>query len=164
MTLVRTLITTAVATMVAISSSAAFAQSANKASHVDFDDQLIQGQVNKGAVHLIERRDADLGSLVKVRKDYRKEILAGAEVAEPDAAPSAMIAAIPASGLPAPKAEIAPAAAPAPVAKLAPAPAAKPAAIPAAAKPQPKAEAKLVKGSNSKVAKSIGGSRAISRR
>lgn len=158
---------TAVATVVAISSSTAFAQ--NKASHVDFDDQLIQGQVNKGAVHLIERRDADLGSLVKVRKDYRKEILAGAEVAEPDAAPSALIAALQPSGLPAPKAEavLAPAPAPvaAPAAKLAPLPATK--LSPAAAAKnaaRAKSEAKLLKGSNNKVAKSIGGSRAISRR
>lgn len=161
MTLVRTLFMTAVATMVAISSSAAFAQSANNASHVDFDDQLIQGQVNKGAVHLIERRDADLGSLVKVRKDYRKEILAGAEVAEPDAAPSALIAALPSSGLPAPKAEAVLAPAPAP-AKLLPAPAAHAAPV---AKNAAKSKAKVQKGSAAnKVAKSIGGSRAISRR
>ncbi len=159
---------TAVATMIAISSSAAFAQSANRASHVDFDDQLIQGQVNKGAVHLIERRDADLGSLVKVRKDYRKEILAGTEVAEPDNAPAALIAAIPTSGLPAPRAEAAPAPAPAPVAKAMPAPiAAARTAIPAAApamKLKAKASAKAGKLPTSKVTKSIGGSRAISRR
>ena len=45
------------------------------AGRVDFDDQLVQGQVNRGAVHLIERRDADLGSLVKLRDGYRTEIL-----------------------------------------------------------------------------------------
>lgn len=55
--------------------SGAAAQSAARASRVDFDDQLVQGQVNKGAAHLIERRDANLGSLVRVREGYRKEIL-----------------------------------------------------------------------------------------
>ena len=66
----------------------AAAQSAARSSRVDFDDQLVQGQVNKGAAHLIERRDANLGSLVKVREGYRKEILdeKRAETA-PDASP-----------------------------------------------------------------------------
>lgn len=140
---------------------AAFAQSANRASHVDFDDQLIQGQVNKGAVHLIERRDADLGSLVKIHKDYRKEILAGVAVAEPDTAPTTLVAAIP--QVSAPKAE--PAVAPAP-AKLAPAPAAHPMPKPSAkAEPKPAKNVRSSKAAKaSKLTKSIGGSRVLSRR
>lgn len=63
------------------------------AARVDFDDQLIQGQVNKGAVHLIERKDSNLGSLVKKRTSYRKEILAGTDVNEAKAAAS--VAALP---------------------------------------------------------------------
>ena len=77
-----------VATLV---TGSAWGQSRAGAARVDFDDQLIQGQVNKGAVHLIERKDADLGSLVKKRTSYRKEILAGTDVTE--AKPSTQIAA-----------------------------------------------------------------------
>ena len=121
----------------------ALAQSKAGASHVDFDDQLIQGQVNKGAVHLIERKDSDLRSLVKVRKSYRKEILAENEtVAVKPVAASPMMA-MTASVLPVVKAAdvgpaVKPAATPmqvasadpvAPAAKKAPAPAAKPAKV-----------------------------------
>lgn len=139
-------------------SSLASAQS-SKASHVDFDDQLIQGQVNKGAVHLIERKDSDLGSLVKVRKSYRKEILAGSEN-EPSIAPSTMVAAIPASGLPTVKATEIDAPAPAPIPKAATkvAPAAPVAAKQAAAKKNDS------KSKGQAVKTTIGGSRAISRR
>lgn len=87
-----------VAVVALLVSGSAFAQSKAGASRVDFDDQLIQGQVNKGAVHLIERKDSDLGSLVKTRKSFRREILAGTgaeEIAKPQ--PSAAIAAIPAA-------------------------------------------------------------------
>lgn len=87
------LLTTAAAILVLlVATSSASAQSARNASRVDFDDQLVQGQVNRGAVHLIERKDSDLGSLVKVRKSYRKEILAGTAVETPAAAPNANVA------------------------------------------------------------------------
>ena len=46
------------------------------ATRVDFDDALIKGQTHRGAVHLIERKDSNLGSLVKKRTNYRKKILA----------------------------------------------------------------------------------------
>ena len=73
-------VVTAVIVIVIALAAPAFAQTVRGAARVDFDDQLIQGQVNRGAVHLIERKDSDLGSLVKVRKSYRSEILAGSEV------------------------------------------------------------------------------------
>lgn len=137
-------------------SSLASAQS-SKASHVDFDDQLIQGQVNKGAVHLIERKDSDLGSLVKVRKSYRKEILAGSEN-EPSITPATMVAAIPAFGLPTVRATEIDAPAPVPKAATKVAPVA-----PAAAK-QAAAKKNDSKSKGQAVKTTIGGSRAISRR
>ena len=149
MKLIRTMAGVVVAAAVLAGSGVASAQSRNSASHVDFDDQLIQGQVNKGAVHLIERKDSDLGSLVKIRKSYRKEILAG-NVSEPvSSAPSVMVASISAApALPMMKASEAPALKSAPVApKSAP------------AKPVAKNDSKS-KGQTVK----IGGSRAISRR
>lgn len=130
----------------------AFASAQSKASHVDFDDQLIQGQVNKGAVHLIERKDSDLGSLVKVRKNYRKEIMAGVE-SEPTQ-PALTTAAL----------ETAPAPAPARSSEPAKAlPAARP-AIPAATKPAPPKSAAKPAGKGQSASVKIGGSRAISRR
>src|SRR5688500_15583601 len=81
-----------VATLVA---GSAMAQSKANASRVDFDDQLVQGQVNKGAVHLIERKDSNLGSLVKKRTSYRKEILAGTDVLEAKAPTQSAVAALP---------------------------------------------------------------------
>jgi hypothetical protein len=81
------------AVVVTLLTGSAWAQSSRSgASRVDFDDQLVQGQVNKGAVHLIERKDSDLGSLVKKRTSYRKEILAGTDVSS--AKPAAAVAAI----------------------------------------------------------------------
>jgi len=158
MKLFQTMAVMVVAAGVLAASGVASAQSRNSASHVDFDDQLIQGQVNKGAVHLIERKDSDLGSLVKVRKSYRKEILAG-NVSEPvSEAHEAMIAALPASGLPMVKAsEVStPAPIPAPAAAVKTVPAAKAAAkAPAAKKNESKSKGQTAK---------IGGSRAISRR
>ena len=82
-----------IAVVATLLTGSAWGQSRAGASRVDFDDQLIQGQVNKGAVHLIERKDSDLGSLVKKRTSYRKEILAGTDVT--NAKPSTQLAAIP---------------------------------------------------------------------
>jgi hypothetical protein len=130
----------------------AFASAQSKASHVDFDDQLIQGQVNKGAVHLIERKDSDLGSLVKVRKNYRKEILAGVEGEPTLPAPTAV--ALESTPAAAPSRSSEPARA-VPATKPASPPATKPGAPKSAAKPAGKGQSASVK---------IGGSRAISRR
>ena len=56
--------------------TAALAQSGRRgATRVDFDDALIKGQTKRGAVHLLERRDSELGSLVKKRVHFRDEIL-----------------------------------------------------------------------------------------
>ena len=142
-------------------SGVASAQSRNSASHVDFDDQLIQGQVNKGAVHLIERKDSDLGSLVKVRKNYRKELLAGSGSEPVSTEHSVMVAGIPAIPMvKATESAVAPTAAP--VAKPAMAAPVK-AAMPAAKTAIPSAKKNISKSSKGQNAK-LGGSRAISRR
>lgn len=151
-----------VATLV---TGSAWGQSRAGASRVDFDDQLVQGQVNKGAVHLIERKESNLGSLVKKRTSYRKEILAGTDVTE--AKPSVQVAAIPmlpvvkASELKGEAIEL-PAAAK-PVAAPAPVPAAKTPAVKPAAKNSKKTPAKKVvapvKGGSKQSKKNVGGSR-----
>lgn len=123
-------------------SGTAFAQSRANASHVDFDDQLINGQVNKGAVHLIERRDADLGTLVHTRKSYRKEILAENETVAVKPVAASPLMAMTGSVLPVVKAidvgpapvVAKPASTPMQVASADPAPAAKKAAPAPAAK------------------------------
>src|SRR3954470_12248297 len=146
-----------VVTAVRPGSGAAWAQSRNSASHVDFDDQLIQGQVNKGAVHLIERKDSDLGSLVKVRKSYRKEILAE-NVSEPVSTEHGMmVAAIPA--IPMVKAAEVAAPVAAPVAKPAMAAPVAKSAMPAAKTAIPAAKKNDSKSSKGQTAK-LGGSRA----
>lgn len=156
------LLTTAAAILVLlVATSSASAQSRAGASRVDFDDQLVQGQVNRGAVHLIERKDSDLGSLVKVRKSYRKEILAGT-AAETSAAPNANVA-VP-TGLPVVKpADVTGTASlealAAPKALAAPAKVEAKKAAPAAAK---KAVSK--KTSKTTSTTKVGGTRAISRR
>ncbi len=157
MNVLRTLLPTLLLlAAVLVAPNGANAQARN-ASRVDFDDQLVQGQVNRGAVHLIERKDSDLGSLVKVRKSYRKEILAGTavEAAEEPAKPAADIVAP--KGLPvvkpaetseAPKAE----------AKVEPAKAAAKAAAPKAK------VAKKISSKSKSTSKSNGGNRVVSRR
>ena len=155
-----------VATLVA---GSAMAQSKAGASRVDFDDQLVQGQVNKGAVHLIERKEANLGSLVKKRTSYRKEILAGTDVLEAKAPTQSAVAALP---LPVVKAVDLKGEAIEPIpAKPAVAPAKAP--IPAPAKPAANVNSKskgpakkpAVKSNESKQSKKTnGGSRVISRR
>lgn len=158
------LLTTAAAILVLlVATSSASAQSRAGASRVDFDDQLVQGQVNRGAVHLIERKDSDLGSLVKVRKSYRKEILAGTAAETPAAAPNANVA-VP-TGLPVVKpadvngtASLEALAAP----KALAAPAAKAEAKKAAPAAAKKTDSKKTTKTSSTT--KVGGNRAISRR
>lgn len=59
-----------------IAAPAAAGGKKRSATRVDFDDALIKGQTNQGAVHLIERKDSNLGSLVKKRTNFRNRILA----------------------------------------------------------------------------------------
>lgn len=151
-----------VAVVATLLTGSAWGQSKANASRVDFDDQLVQGQVNKGAVHLIERKDSDLGSLVKKRTSYRKEILAGTDVTE--AKPAIAVAALPAS-LPVVKpAELKGEAIEVPAAKPVVAPAAKaPAAKPVVNSkkgPAKKSPAKV----DAKQSKKVGGSNVVSRR
>lgn len=148
-----------VATVVGLfAAGSAWGQSRSNASRVDFDDQLVQGQVNKGAVHLIERKDSDLGSLVKKRTSYRKEILAGTAVAEARQAPRSIAVApvLPVVKVSELKGE-APVAAP----DVKAAPVAPKAAKPAAKKKGPAAKKPAAKKSSTK---SNGGSRVLSRR
>lgn len=159
MNLSKTILAVAAIFMIALPASS-HAQSRKNASRVDFDDQLVQGQVNRGAVHLIERKDSDLGSLVKVRKSYRKEILAGTaveQVEKPVAVPKGLPVVKPAETVEVPKTE------------------AKSQPTPAPAKAATKAPAKSLKGSvkpakksavksSKPTAKSNGGSRVVSRR
>ena len=156
------LLTTAAAILVLlVATSSASAQSRAGASRVDFDDQLVQGQVNRGAVHLIERKDSDLGSLVKVRKSYRKEILAGTAVETPAAATNANVA-VP-TGLPVVK--------PADVngtasleALAAPKALAAPAKVETKKAAAPAAKKNESKKSSKSTTTKVGGTRAISRR
>ena len=154
-------ITLTVAVVATLVTGSAWGQSKARASRVDFDDQLVQGQVNKGAVHLIERKDSDLGSLVKKRTSYRKEILAGTDVTE--AKPAMAIAALPAS-LPVVKAaELKGESIEAPAAKPAVAPAAT--AIKPVAKPVVNSKKGPAKKSPAvKQSKKVGGSNVVSRR
>jgi len=150
-------ITLTVAVVATLVTGSAWGQSKANASRVDFDDQLVQGQVNKGAVHLIERKDSDLGSLVKKRTSYRKEILAGTDVTE--AKPAMAIAALPIVKA----AELKGEAIEAPAAKPAVAPAAT--AIKPVAKPVVNSKKGPAKKSPAvKQSKKVGGSNVVSRR
>lgn len=150
------------AVVVTLLTGSAFAQSRSGASRVDFDDQLVQGQVNKGAVHLIERKDSDLGSLVKKRTSYRKEILAGTDVSQ--AKPVAAVAALPRQ-LPVVKAaELKGEAIEIPGTKPAVAPAKTVPAAKSSAKKAPAAKKVPAKVDAKQSKKTNGGSRVISRR
>lgn len=150
-------ITLTVAVVATLVTGSAWGQSKANASRVDFDDQLVQGQVNKGAVHLIERKDSDLGSLVKKRTSYRKEILAGTDVTE--AKPAMAIAALPIVKA----AELKGESIEAPAAKPAVAPAAT--AIKPVAKPVVNSKKGPAKKSPAvKQSKKVGGSNVVSRR
>ena len=147
-----------VAVVATLLTGSAWGQSKAGASRVDFDDQLVQGQVNKGAVHLIERKDSDLGSLVKKRTSYRKEILAGTDVTE--AKPALAVASLPVVK----SAELKGEAIEVPAAKPVVAPAAKSPAVKPVVNskkgPAKKSPAKV----DAKQSKKVGGSNVVSRR
>lgn len=45
-------------------------------SRMEFDERLIMGQsLKSGAVYLFERKDSEIQSILRIRKDYRKELL-----------------------------------------------------------------------------------------
>jgi len=45
-------------------------------SRMEFDERLIMGQsLKSGAVYLFERKDSEIQSMLRIRKDYRKELL-----------------------------------------------------------------------------------------
>ncbi|MEW6441115.1 MAG: hypothetical protein AB1640_09305 [bacterium] len=47
-----------------------------RAGRIDFDERLIMGQSLKaGAIYLFERKDSEIRSMIRIRKDYRKELL-----------------------------------------------------------------------------------------
>ena len=47
-----------------------------RAERIEFDERLIMGQsLKSGAVYLFERKDSEIQSMLKVRKDFRKELL-----------------------------------------------------------------------------------------
>ncbi len=51
-----------------------------RARHLEFDERLIMGQsLKSGAVYLFERKDSEIQSMLKIRKDYRQELLAPLE-------------------------------------------------------------------------------------
>ena len=48
--------------------------------HMEFDERLIMGQsLKSGALYLFERKDSEIQSMLKIRKDYRQELLAPLE-------------------------------------------------------------------------------------
>jgi len=55
-------------------------RSLKRARHMEFDERLIMGQsLKSGALYLFERKDSEIQSMLKIRKDYRKELLAPLE-------------------------------------------------------------------------------------
>ena len=62
-------------------------QSADSGQHrltrIDFGNAYIRGQtIQSGAVYLLQRKKSDVGSLLKPRESYRKEILEGFHIQE----------------------------------------------------------------------------------
>ncbi len=54
--------------------------SLKRARHLEFDERLIMGQsLKSGALYLFERKDSEIQSMLKIRKDYRRELLAPLE-------------------------------------------------------------------------------------
>jgi hypothetical protein len=55
-------------------------RSLKRARHMEFDERLIMGQsLKSGALYLFERKDSEIQSMLKIRKDYRQELLAPLE-------------------------------------------------------------------------------------
>jgi hypothetical protein len=53
-----------------------------RAQHIEFDERLIVGQsLKSGAIYLFERKDSEIQSMVKIRNDFRDELLAPLEPA-----------------------------------------------------------------------------------
>lgn len=51
-----------------------------RARHMEFDERLIMGQsLKSGAMYLFERKDSEIQTMLKIRKDYRDELLAPLE-------------------------------------------------------------------------------------
>ncbi len=68
--------TPAAATQAPPSSPAPAPGNLRRGSRVEFDGRLVQGQTAKsGAIYLFARKRSELRSMVKERKNYRKEIL-----------------------------------------------------------------------------------------
>ena len=55
-------------------------RSLKRARHMEFDERLIMGQsLKSGALYLFERKDSEIQSMLKIRRDYRQELLAPLE-------------------------------------------------------------------------------------
>ena len=51
-----------------------------RARHMEFDERLIMGQsLKSGALYLFERKDSEIQTMLKIRRDYRQELLAPLE-------------------------------------------------------------------------------------
>lgn len=62
--------------------SADSAASLKRAQHLEFDERLIVGQsLKSGAIYLFERKDSEIQSMVKIRNDFREELLTPLEPA-----------------------------------------------------------------------------------
>lgn len=54
--------------------------SLKRARHMEFDERLIMGQsLKSGALYLFERKDSEIQTMLKIRTDYRQELLAPLE-------------------------------------------------------------------------------------
>jgi hypothetical protein len=54
--------------------------SLKRARHMEFDERLIMGQsLKSGALYLFERKDSEIQTMLKIRRDYRQELLAPLE-------------------------------------------------------------------------------------
>ena len=51
-----------------------------RARHMEFDERLIMGQsLKSGALYLFERKDSEIQTMLRIRRDYREELLAPLE-------------------------------------------------------------------------------------
>ncbi len=51
-----------------------------RARRIEFDERLIMGQsLKSGAVYLFERKDSEIQSMLNIRRDFRKKLLAPLE-------------------------------------------------------------------------------------